>query len=241
MEDNYTNMKKYSVFETLLWVFFLTFGLQTILGFIAVAGIHFYGVEQNEIERVLTQPDSIAIIGIVAALLSLPLIKKASYSSGKSFPHTFLAFQPIKKHTLFKVLLIGIIYYIFEFSVTSALSIKTPEFLLEVKSLTNSPFDVFMLIIGVCIVAPIIEEIVFRGLAYARLENSRVGISGAIIITSIIFTIIHTQYEPSLLIIFSLFSFLLGYVRYKTGNILYCIVLHMQLNIFSTLHLFFFL
>jgi hypothetical protein len=103
MKSKYYNSEKYSVFRTVIWVFFLTLGLQTVLGFIAVAGIDSYGVDQGEIEQILTQPNSIAIIGIIAALFSIPLIKKASNASGKPFPYKFLAFQRIQKKTFVKV------------------------------------------------------------------------------------------------------------------------------------------
>lgn len=241
MKERYIIENKFSAFNTFLWMLFLTFGIQFILGLIAAFGINILGISSSENELILTRPDIIAIIGLIAAIISFPLIKKAAYQSSKSFPFEFLAFRPVHRTTLAKVFLAGIGFYIFESLASYGLSIDTPQFMLDVKSQTHSTFDMLMLVLGICIVAPITEEVIFRGLAYARLVQSRVGVTGAVIITSLIFTAIHTQYDFIVLIILSLFSLLLAYVRYKTGNLVYCIVLHMQLNILSTIKLFVFL
>ncbi len=241
IKKSYIIEKKFSVFGTFLWMLFLTFGIQAILGFIAAVSIDIVGLTSNETEFDLLRPDIKAIIGIFAAIFSIPLIKKAASQSDTSFPFEFLGFQQVNIATLAKVLLVGVFYYIFESLASFMLSIDTPQFMLDVKSKTHSTFDMLMVVFGICIVAPITEEIIFRGLAYARLVKSRVGITGAIIITSLVFTAIHTQYDFIVLVLLSVFAFLVGYVRYKTGNLIYCIALHMQLNILSTIELFVFL
>lgn len=241
LATNHEKSPEFSVFGTIVWMLFLTLGIQGILGFITAIGIDSLNGPSNEIELAFMRPDTIAIIGVMAAMLSYPLIKQASHQSGKSFPFEFLAFQTVNRATLAKVLMAGFGYYLFGLLASNILSIDTPQFMLDVKSQTHSVFDMLMLVLGICIVAPIVEEVIFRGLAYARLIKSRVGVTGAIIITSLVFTVIHTQYDLTVLVMLSLFAFLLGYVRYKTGNIFYCIALHMQINILSTIELFAFL
>lgn len=239
--SNHEKFPGFSVFGTIVWMLFLTLGIQGILVFITAISMEVLKGTSKEIELAFMRPDAIAILGVIAAVLSYPLIKKASHQPGKSFPYEFLAFQSVNRATLVKVLMVGFGYYIFESLASNILSIDTPQFMLDVKSQTLSVFDMLMLVLGVCIVAPIVEEVIFRGLAYARLVKSRAGVTGAIIITSLVFTVIHTQYDFTVLIILSLFAFLLGYVRYKTGNIFYCIAIHMQINILSTIELFAFL
>jgi len=241
MKESYLIESKFSIFGTFLWMLFLTLGIQAILCFIAAVGIATLGASNNELELLFMRPDAITIIGVIAAILSIPLIKKAAYQPGKTFPFEFLAFQTVNRTTLAKVLLSGVGCYTFMSLASYVLSIETPQFMIDVKSQTHSTFDIMMLVLGICIVAPITEEVIFRGLAYARLIKSRVGVTGAIIITSLVFTAIHTQYDFIVLALLSMFAFLLGYVRYKTGNLVYCIVLHMQLNILSTIELFVFL
>lgn len=229
----------FSISGTLFWILFLSVGIQGILGLIVSVGVKALGVPNTEF--VFMRPDIIAITGGIAAIVSFPLIKKAAYQSDNSLLFDFLALKSINKTTLTKVLLAGFGYYLFGLVASYVFSIDTPQFMLDLKSQTNSTFDMLMLVLGVCIVAPIIEEIIFRGLAYSRLIRSRAGITGTIIITSLVFTIIHTQYDTIVLLILLPSAFLLGYVRYRTGNLAYCIALHMQLNVLSTIELFAFL
>ena len=241
MKNNDIIENNFSIFNTFLWMLFFAIGIQAILGLIAAVGMGVFGMLDNEAELAFMRPDTIAIIGVISAILSYPLIKKAAHQTGQSFPFEFLAFKSINGTTLIKVLFAGIGYYIFVSAISDFLAIDTPQFMLDVKSQTHTSIDMMMLVLGICIVAPIVEEVIFRGLAYARLAQSRAGVTGAIIITSLVFTAIHVQYDFIVLAILSLFAFLLGYVRYKTDNLIYCIALHLQLNVFSTIELFVFL
>lgn len=236
---------KFSILNTFLWMLFLTFGIQGLVGITAffILDINFKiaGVTTKDIDFLLLQPSMIAVTMAISAVLLYPLIKLAAHQSNKPFPFHFLSFKPLNKLVLIKVLLLGFGYYLFEWIAVYILSIDTPQFMLDVKSHTHSIFDAIMLVIGICIIAPITEEIIFRGLAYGRLVKTKAGVSGAIIITSLVFTAIHVQYDLQVLAILSLFAFLLGYIRYITENLIYCIVLHMQINLLTTIELFFFL
>lgn len=240
MQENSQMEIKFSIFYSLLWMLFLALGIQTILSVFWAIGFDVAGVTNDEMDNVFMRPDVLAITGVISAVLSIPLIKTAAHQTDKIFLLQFLAIRAIDKTVLIKILLFGIGYYFFESTIADVLSIDTPQFMLDVKAQTKTSFDMIMLVLGVCIIAPIVEEVIFRGLAYTRLVQSRAGISGAIIITSLVFTFIHFQYDFNVLCILSVFAFLLGYVRYKTDNLVYCIILHMQLNTFSTIELFLF-
>lgn len=231
---------KFSIFNSFIWMIFLALGIQTILSFFWAIGFNTAGVPKNELDQAFIQPYVLAISGVVSAILSIPLIKTAARQKEIALLYQFLSLQAIDKKILMKVLLLGAVFCFFQSIIIDILSIDTPQFMLDVKAQTKTSFDMIMLVLGICIVAPIMEEVIFRGLAYKRLVQSKAGISGAIIITSVVFTIIHFQYDFNVLAILSIFAFLLGYVRYKTGNLVYCIILHMQLNTLSTIELFLF-
>lgn len=52
--------------------------------------------------------------------------------------------------------------------------------------------------IGIVILAPISEELMFRGLLFWRIKNSKLKTIGAIIIPAILFSAIHIQYSELL-------------------------------------------
>ena len=81
-------------------------------------------------------------------------------------------------------------------------------------------------------IAPIIEETIFRGLFYRSIKNM-IPVSFSIIITSLIFSIIHQN-----ILSFVILFFLSGYLTYiyeRYGNIIYPIIVH---SIFNSIMLF---
>lgn len=97
------------------------------------------------------------------------------------------------------------------------------------KNFNNNLFFNFFLII---IVAPIIEEIVFRGLFYKTLKNF-IPFVQASIISSLIFAIIHENIL-SLTILF-LLSLYLTWIYERTNSILYPILTHSIFNFLNLL------
>ena len=87
-------------------------------------------------------------------------------------------------------------------------------------------------IITITMIAPIIEETIFRGLFYRSIKNL-MPVSFSIIITSLIFSIIHQN-----ILSFVILFFLSGYLTYiyeRYGNIIYPIIVH---SIFNSIMLF---
>ena len=104
------------------------------------------------------------------------------------------------------------------------------KLVLEIKkNFNNNLFFNFFLII---IAAPIIEEIVFRGLFYKTLKNF-IPFVQASIISSLIFAIIHENIL-SLTILF-LLSLYLTWIYERTNSILYPILTHSIFNFLNLL------
>ena len=76
------------------------------------------------------------------------------------------------------------------------------------------------------IVAPVTEELMFRGFLHRGWAPSRLGIFGTIILTSALWAAMHQQYDvPGLLCIFSI-GLLLGWIRQRSGSTTLTILLH---------------
>jgi membrane protease YdiL (CAAX protease family) len=237
-----TNNEKYpefSIMDTILWLILITIGVQISVGIIIKIIIQVLGLEFKDLDLVFLRPDIILLGMAMTVIISIPLIKRAAHSTDKTLPFNFLAIKPINKVILIKILVMGSLYYCLMSIFMQLLNIDTPQYMLDAKSQVTSTLELVMLITAVCIIAPVFEEIVFRGLAFSRLQNSKLGPIGAIIITSIIFTGIHIQYEFVILVFLFPMALLYGLVRYKTENVTYCIALHILCNSLSTFQLFF--
>src|SRR5262245_41292664 len=88
---------------------------------------------------------------------------------------------------------------------------------------------------AVVVAGPLWEEVVFRGFLMTGFLNSRLGTAGSILITTVPFALLHTQYD--LLGITSVFAsgVLLGVARVRTGSLVTCIAIHAFGNFIATL------
>jgi CAAX protease family protein len=84
------------------------------------------------------------------------------------------------------------------------------------------------------IVAPICEEIVFRGFLFRGWAASPLGVPGTILLTSVIFAIAHTQYDWFGAFQTFCMGTLFGVLRWRSGSTTLTIILHMLINFVST-------
>jgi len=108
---------------------------------------------------------------------------------------------------------------------------KSP--LVFIDPLYESVNSVWLLIVAIVIVAPLYEELVFRGVLWSAIAEQFSEQRGAVIasvVTSVIFAVIHLQYglyEISTLVVLAL---IFCYARIKSGSLLLPMLLHMINN-----------
>jgi len=112
-----------------------------------------------------------------------------------------------------------------------------------VKMTAQYPSYFFLALISVVIMAPIIEEFLFRGLLQTYIR-SRLGAKQAILITSICFSFFHFSFEQglgNLPIVGSLFplALFLGFLYERQHSLFASIGLHSLFNLFSIINLYF--
>ena len=81
--------------------------------------------------------------------------------------------------------------------------------------------------------APIAEELIFRGVAFTRLARTGLEASGAIAVTAAVFAILHLQYGPGPVTIILIDGLFYGLARAKTGSVLVPLVCHMIGNSYA--------
>jgi CAAX protease family protein len=114
----------------------------------------------------------------------------------------------------------------------------TPGFMGEVLKSAQADGALWLLVLAFCIAAPVSEEILARGFLYRGWSESRLGIVGAIILSSLAWTSLHLQYDWFFFgEIFSI-GLLLGYLRYRSNSTWLTIVLHGLNNFAATVQTF---
>lgn len=100
------------------------------------------------------------------------------------------------------------------------------------RILKSSRWAVFLVAFLATFTAPIVEEVVYRGLLYSAFQR-KVGVTLAVVSVTLLFALVHVpQYFPSYSTIglLLLLSLILTLVRARTGNLWPCIVLHTIFN-----------
>ena len=109
------------------------------------------------------------------------------------------------------------------------------------RILRSSRTAVYIVAFMATFTAPIVEEVVYRGILYSAFQRT-FGVLAAVIVVTALFALVHVpQYYPSYSTIFliCLLSLILTLIRVRTKNLLPCIVLHTIFNGIQSLILIF--
>jgi uncharacterized protein len=102
----------------------------------------------------------------------------------------------------------------------------TPGFMIEVLRSARADGALWLLIVAFCVAAPLSEELFARGFLYRGWSESFLGPSGAIVLSSAVWTSLHLQYDWFFFgEVFSI-GVLLGYLRYRFSSTWLTIFVH---------------
>jgi membrane protease YdiL (CAAX protease family) len=110
-----------------------------------------------------------------------------------------------------------------------------PGFMGEVLKSARAENSLWLLVLSFCVAAPLTEELMTRGFLYRGWQESFLRPLGAIILSTVVWTCMHLQYDAFFLAqVFSI-GLLFGYLRYSSGSTWVTIVLHGINNLAATL------
>lgn len=186
------------------------------------------------VQTVLFSPTGIFFTSLIQFVLLLPLVILASHFRSQPWIETLA----VRSVTL-KVLGLWLLVYAGYFVLQAVMNLVLAPDMGEVMD-TLSGTRHFGLAFAFVFVAPIIEELIFRGYLYTAWRQTRLGMWGTILLTSLLFSAVHGfQYPGILLGYLFVFSILLGLAREKTGSIWPPIAMHMTNNLIGAIGLLF--
>jgi uncharacterized protein len=111
---------------------------------------------------------------------------------------------------------------------------KVSESAREITDRATSAVDVVFLFLIVVIGAPVVEELFYRGL-WLRAAERRIGTTGAVIATSVLFGAIH--FQPYALVPLVLFGLVLAVLVTRRGTLGLAICAHVGFNLTTVVNL----
>ncbi len=214
--------------------------------FIAVhiAGLFFYGVgyaaylalsdaprraefENLFAEHLMTPSGITGAYTVTAALVLLILLYAADFRQQPWQQTLALKTVPLKAYLPWLGLLV--VYFLAAAAFNMVMSVEPGEF---VESIAGTQH--LGLLVTMVVLAPVVEELVFRGYLYKAWRQSLLGRWGTLLLTSVLFALLHAgQYDPILLWQLTVIGLLLGFAREKTGSVYVPIALHSLNNLVS--------
>jgi membrane protease YdiL (CAAX protease family) len=111
----------------------------------------------------------------------------------------------------------------------------SPGFMGDVFNSARADGALWLLVIAFCVAAPVSEELFARGFLYRGWSESSLGPVGAIILSSLVWTALHLQYDWFFFgEVFSI-GLLLGYLRYRFNSTWLTISMHGLNNLAAVL------
>ncbi len=183
------------------------------------------------LDRLTTDGTFIAVATILTAGICTPLVFLFAHLKRGSRVSAYLGFNfPDIKVFIKWLLLIAVMAAVFDGLMVLFDKPRIPNFIIEsYGSVGFLPLFWFAIVVA----APFFEEVLFRGFIYAGLANSRLGVWGAIVVTSLAWSVIHLQYDAFLIMLIFIAGLVLGYARYKTRSLTICIAMHMLFNLIA--------
>ncbi|MEK7309204.1 MAG: type II CAAX endopeptidase family protein [Planctomycetota bacterium] len=170
------------------------------------------------------------ILGILAPVIIY------IYSKGCNFRET-LNLRPVSLPVLLIVSLVSIIFFValnmFQglieplFKPYAKDMIVYQDFFIGLVSVSQSPVNIFLLVLGIGIIPAVAEEILFRGIILNGLKNSSTA-AKAIVLSGLLFGIIHIL--PPQVISVSILGMFFGVLLVKTRSIITTIWCHFLNN-----------
>lgn len=137
---------------------------------------------------------------------------------------------PIKILGATALLSLGTIIWTEEINILFSYILPMPESFLQLEEILNpeNPIAYILLVATVVILAPVGEEILFRGFLQKFLERTWGDVTRAVLFTSLFFAAIHLN--PYWMVQIYMLGVMLGYLAWRSGSVLTSILFHVIVN-----------
>ena len=171
---------------------------------------------------------SAVIICLLSAVSWLPVLALLALAARATSDAPLVPWRGPGGHKTALVVAVGVAVT----GVSLVLSILAGDTSTPLEDAIRSPLDLWAVVVFALVVAPVVEEIFFRGYLYTALENTLGGWL-SVLLVGLLFGLFHgLQYAgvPAALAAVTLMGLGTTWVRRYTGGVLPCILLHVAYN-----------
>lgn len=183
-------------------------------------------------EQAETNGTVLAVSSIFGALVVVPFVVACAFAVRSDTPRELLALRwPTAKQS---VAWIALLLALNAAADLLAWLLGRPVISPFMRETYQNAGSLPLLLVALCVAAPLSEEFIFRGILYRGLVGSRLGVVGAVLISSLVFASLHIQYDFFGIAVVFLIGLFLAAVRQRTASLILCILAHAAVNLVAT-------
>jgi uncharacterized protein len=227
-------LRTWDFLETTL-VVLIAYGVFTVTGELALSFIFGWCAVVMALSPAELQALWLGLLGrwqgvalIVATVPTIAVVWVAIRMAGREFAEYLALNWPTRRETVRAFGLMAIVV-VAESLVAYLVGARLPvtDSLIGV----GGPIGLLILLIGGCVAAPIVEEFVVRGFMFRGWSQSFVGPIGAIVLTSALWAMSHTQYSWFGRVEVFVIGLALGHFRWRSNSTWLTVMVHSGLNL----------
>jgi CAAX protease family protein len=166
---------------------------------------------------------------IIASPITVAVLWIAIRMAGREFAE-YLALNWPRRDELMRALLIMAIVLMAEAVVGYA--VGADDTWADSLLVVNGAGGLLILLIAACIAGPIMEEFIVRGFMFRGWSESFLGPIGAIVLTSAVWAMTHTQYDWFGRLLIFVMGLALCHFRWRSNSTWLTVMVHSAINIF---------
>ncbi len=223
--------RPWGIIMTVVWII-----LAVIVMLIATLGAIFTLFPDGAMDAPAFEKDARAfgILSLVAAASAVLVLILAAKLAGWRVSDYLALVPPDRRHAIQATA--ALVIFVMAFDAITYLIGKDVVTPFQIDLYKNAAASNSLLIMWAALViaAPVGEEIVFRGFLYRGWAQTPRSVWPAIVVISVFWAVIHTQYDWFGVFQIFLIGMLLGWVRWRSGSTLLTIGLHALINAWAT-------
>ena len=193
---------------------------------VLVALMLWWGADPADLSGLTSNAVVVATMTLACLPVTLLVLALAARLAGSSFADYF-ALYPVGIPTILFALACTLAYGALLDVVTYAMGhpMLSP-FVVGLYQTARESGTLWLVLVAVIIAAPITEEFLFRGFLFHGWARSRLGVVGAVVLTSVVWAAMHIQYDWLGVAEICGLGLLFGWLRHRSGSLITTLAMH---------------
>jgi len=183
-------------------------------------------IDMASLQSIGHEPQALGLSVIMGLPTTLAAVWLAIRIKKASFVDYLALYWPSWKQLLFGAVGLVVIVLAWEVVSRSLGREATPGFMTDLLKSGRDKGAALLLLVAFSVAAPMSEEVLARGFLFRGWSASFLRVPGAILLSSLVWTVVHLQYDMYFLAEVFTIGLWFGYMRHRAGSLWLTIILH---------------